>query len=114
MSTKDPSNNNSAAIKQKLILGLFVGMALLQILDFHSTVTAHTSKTEVNTFILRLSSYTGFVAAIGIIKIICLGVISIMYKAWRNVNGIYDSEFLCCLSIVTVAYMLVVAQNYFS
>ncbi|WP_423383568.1 DUF5658 family protein [Burkholderia sp. LMG 32019] len=89
-------------------------VAVLQILDWHSTLaTAHT-RGEANKMVNWLAQWTSIGWVVSIIKLACLAMLVAGFLYWRKRKGLYELEFALCLSVLIVAYGGVVFNNYFA
>lgn len=89
-------------------------VAVLQILDWHSTLTAGHTRGEANKMVNWLVQWMSFACVVSIIKVISLTMLLVGFLYWRKHQGLYELEFALCLSVVTVVYGGVVFNNYFA
>lgn len=97
-----------------LIPALLISLALIQVLDIHSTLSADNNHAEANRTINWLSQWLGFANAVYVMKAISVLALLILYKIWRLSNGSHDREFIICLTLSSVVYGFIVANNYLS
>lgn len=95
----------------RLIPFLFVLLAITQILDAHSTLMGN-STFETNKAIKVVSNVAGFVPTVLFVKGLMLGIVGLMYLAWKRTDGRHDREFVVCLSILLLVYSSIVINNY--
>ncbi|MCC7005701.1 MAG: hypothetical protein IT497_03520 [Ottowia sp.] len=91
---------------------LFLSLAVLQLLDMHSTLAAPQGRAEQNNFIAWLANNLGMELAVFLIKMLDLMVIGLFYGVWKKSHGIFNKQFFVCLSLIVAAYVLVVTSNY--
>lgn len=91
---------------------LFAFAFILQLLDWHSTLTAMPHLIETNTLILSLSDLIGFSAAVGITKAVMVLVLSFMYLYWKRSQRQYSLEFCVTLGVICTVYFYIVSKNY--
>ena len=91
---------------------LLAVVGVLQMLDWHSTLSAAENRLETNKLINWLGQWIGFSAALSSIKSILIVSLLAGFLYWRKHKGIYDTEFVGCLSTVALVYGAVVFNNY--
>lgn len=91
---------------------LFGLIALLQIVDLHSTLTASTTRDELNRLIVWISGFVGLPAAMVLFKLIDLAVVFSLFRIWRESEGRFNAPFLFLLSMLCITYTFVVVSNY--
>jgi hypothetical protein len=89
-------------------------VAGLQMLDWHSTLSAAQNRLETNKLINWLGHWIGFAFALSAIKSLLIACLLVGFLYWRKHKGIYDTEFVVCLSTVALVYGAVVFNNYLS
>ncbi|MCX4151046.1 MULTISPECIES: DUF5658 family protein [Paraburkholderia] len=85
---------------------------MLQILDWHSTLVAHTKRGETNSVLNWLGQWARFAVVLSCVKLVFLAVLLLGYLYWRRHKGLYELEYGACLSILAIAYGLAVFNNY--
>jgi hypothetical protein len=93
---------------------LFIFLLFLQILDAHSTISSGAGHYESNKAINWLISWVGFTTAVCITKAWSAIVLLILYRVWRLSNGSHNREFVVSLTLISLIYSFVVANNYLS
>lgn len=94
-----------------LIRCLFVALLILQIADFHSTLTA-VNQSEVNGMLLWFAQWVSPSIALFWIKGLDLILILSMWLVWKGHRGEFDRAWLTCLAVCVLTYFAVVANNY--
>ncbi|ABX19890.1 DUF5658 family protein (plasmid) [Burkholderia multivorans] len=87
-------------------------VAALQILDWHSTLTAPHTRGETNRLINWLVQWVSFESAVSTFKLLCLAMLLYGFLFWRKHKGLYETEFALALGVVAVVYGGVVFNNY--
>ena len=100
-------------VKKSSVLAkyLFAIIAMLQVLDWHSTFRAlGQGREELNPAILWLAGYLGMAAAVIATKLVALVITAGYYR----VSAPYHARnvLLMPLSLVALAYLVVVLNNY--
>lgn len=96
------------------VLSLFVALAIEQLLDLHSTLTAGSTQHEGNKAVNWVAEWLGFAPTIVAAKVAMLSVIAMLYAVWTRSKGSHDREFLVSLGLVAVTYAAVICNNYAS
>ncbi|WP_150578387.1 DUF5658 family protein [Pandoraea aquatica] len=91
---------------------LLAMIAVLQVLDWHSTLTAPPTSTEANDLLVWLGRFIGFSLAVSLIKLATMAAVAVWFLYWRKHKGVYELEFTVCLSLVVLFYGLVIFNNY--
>lgn len=92
-------------------LSLFFAVAVLQILDGHSTYLAIAQgRAEMNPLILWLASTVGLLLAVGIAKALALVITGFYFKVSQPYLS--KKRLLVPLACVVAAYTVVVINNY--
>ncbi|PRZ44853.1 hypothetical protein BX589_14320 [Paraburkholderia fungorum] len=108
MRTDHPSN---AIIRNRTPLLLAV-VAGLQILDWHSTLTAPPYRHETNRLINELAGWIGFACAVSLVKALFLIILGAGFFFWRRNKHTYELEYGLCLGVLVVVYSCIVINNY--
>lgn len=87
-------------------------VALLQLLDWRSTLVAPSYRHETNRMLNWLGQWIGFSLAVSAVKASLLLILLVGYLYWRRHRGMYEMEFGVCLGLLIVVYGGVVANNY--
>jgi hypothetical protein len=87
-------------------------VAVLQVLDWHSTLTAPPYRHETNRLLNWLGGWVSFAFAVSAIKLAFLVMLAAGFLFWRKHRDMYELEFGLCLGVLTIAYGCVVANNY--
>lgn len=66
---------------------------------------------EMNPAIRFLAAYMPFAYAVGLFKAVDLAVLGFFYFLWKHSANKFNVEFLCFLSVLAIAYFLVVMNN---
>jgi Flp pilus assembly protein protease CpaA len=90
---------------------LFV-VAILQILDWHSTLTAPPGLAEANGLLIWIGRFTGFALGVSLVKAATLLAVLVWFIFWRKHKGLYEFEFTVSLSVLALIYGLVIFNNY--
>lgn len=93
---------------------LLGAVALLQLLDWHSTLTAPYGRHESNRLLNWISQWMDFAFALTLIKGAFLLLLGLGFLYWREHKGMYELEFGLCLAVLIVVYGCVVLNNYLS
>lgn len=91
---------------------LLAAVAVLQVLDWQSTLWARNGRAETNHLLNWLGHWAAFVVVFSCIKLVFLAVLLCGYLYWRRHKGLYEFEYTACLSTLVVAYGVVVINNY--
>lgn len=91
---------------------LLGAVAVLQVLDWQSTLWARNGRSETNHLLNWLGHWGAFVVVFTCIKLAFLGVLLCGYLYWRRHKGLYEVEYAACLSMLVFAYGVVVINNY--
>jgi hypothetical protein len=97
--------------ERRLLALLCAALALLQVLDLHSThLAAQAGRSETNPFILALAANVGFMPAVAAFKAGSIAVIGAYYLVIRT----FKRTFWPAVSLIPVcaAYVTVVFNNY--
>jgi hypothetical protein len=87
-------------------------VAVLQLLDWHSTLTAPPYRHETNRLLNWLARWMSFAFAVSAIKLVFLVMLAAGFLYWRKHRGMYELEFGLCLGVLIIVYSCVVANNY--
>lgn len=91
---------------------LLLLVAILQVLDWRSTLLLVAKRGEANRFINELAQVIGFGVSLAIIKLTFLAILFAGFIYWRKHRGEYETEFTVCLGLLVAAYGLVVFNNF--
>lgn len=91
---------------------LLLLVAILQVLDWRSTLLLVAKRGEANRIINGLAHVIGFGIALAIIKLTFLAFLFAGFIYWRKHRGEYETEFTICLGMLAAAYGLVVVNNF--
>ncbi|MGR9587081.1 DUF5658 family protein [Pandoraea sputorum] len=91
---------------------LLAVVAVLQILDWHSTLTAPLGLAEANGLLIWIGRFTGFALGVSIVKAASLLAVLVWFLFWRKHKGVYEFEFTVSLSVLALIYGLVIFNNY--
>jgi hypothetical protein len=107
------TDHPNAIIKNRtpILLGT---VAVLQLLDWHSTLTAPHNRHETNKFFNWLGQWVSFEGEVSVIKMACIVMLGVGFLHWRKHKGLYELEYGLCLGVLAVVYGCVVLNNYFS
>jgi hypothetical protein len=108
LTTPDPILQNA---ERRLLAFLCIVLALLQLLDLHSTLRAASAgRTEANPIILSLIDWLGFVPAVFLFKAGAVAVVGGYYAVVSQ----FHRMFWPSISLIPVcaAYLTVVFNNY--
>ncbi|MGY6258797.1 DUF5658 family protein [Paraburkholderia caledonica] len=94
-----------------ILLGV---VAVLQLLDWHSTLTAPHGRHESNKLLNWISQWIGFAYELTLIKAAFLLLLTLGFLYWRQHKGMYELEYGLCLAVLIIVYGCVVLNNYFS
>jgi hypothetical protein len=108
MRTDHPSN---AMIRNRTPMLLAV-VAGLQILDWHSTLTAPPYRHETNRLLNGLACWLGFACAVSLVKAVFLVMLAVGFVHWRRHKRAYELEYGLCLGVLIVVYSGIVMNNY--
>lgn len=89
-------------------------VAILQILDWHSTLNAPHTRYEANKMINWLVQWVSFSSVVSVFKLLCLSMLVYGFLFWRKHKGLYEIEFTLVLCVVAIVYGGVVFNNYFA
>ncbi|WP_049096375.1 DUF5658 family protein [Burkholderia cepacia] len=89
-------------------------VAILQIMDWHSTLNAPRTRGEANKMINWLVQWVSFGSVVSVLKLFCLAMLLYGFLFWRKHKGLYEIEFTLALSVVALVYSGVVFNNYFA
>lgn len=108
MRTDHPS---SAIAKSRtpIMLGT---VAVLQVLDWHSTLSASPNRHETNRLLNWIAQWISFACEVSIIKATFIAVLAGGYFYWRQHKGVYEFEFALCLGVLIAVYSCIVINNY--
>ncbi|MDN4571856.1 hypothetical protein DBB29_24675 [Pandoraea cepalis] len=87
-------------------------VAVFQVLDWHSTLSAPAGLTETNGMLVWLGGRIGFALAVSLVKIATIAAVAVWFLFWRKHKGAYEFEFTVCLSVVVLVYGSVIFNNY--
>lgn len=93
---------------------LLTAVAVLQVLDWHSTLTAPRGRFETNKLLNWLGQWASFAVVVSAIKICFIVALLVGFIYWRKHKGLYETEFTACLCVAALVYGAVVFNNYFS
>lgn len=103
--------NASFQNRTPILLGV---VAVLQLLDLHSTLTAPQGRHETNKLLNWMSQWIGFAFELTLIKVAFLLTLAVGFLYWRKHKGMYEFEYGLCLAVLIVVYGCVVLNNYLS
>ena len=110
----DPGSIDAAPSRPRLSLfttGLFIAIAILQLLDWHSTFRAlGKGAGEANPYILSLAKIVGLMPAVSLFKIIALLLTALYFSASRKHQ--FKKVLSVPLGIIAFFYSIVVYNNY--
>ena len=109
--TRDHSLKKLFRNRTPILIGAVAG---LQVLDWHSTLSAPRGRFETNKLLNWLSQWTSFVFVISAVKLFFITVLLVGFLYWRKHKGVYDFEFTICLCVAAFVYSAVVVNNYSS
>ena len=88
-----------------LVRTLLVVLVLLQVLDFHSTVSASREQVERNQLLNWLSLCVTQFSALATIKVFDVVLIAALFWVWTRTAGRYDTAFASCLAEIGRAHV---------
>ncbi|WP_234745252.1 MULTISPECIES: DUF5658 family protein [Burkholderiaceae] len=91
---------------------LLAVVAGLQILDWHSTLTAPPYRHETNRILNGLAGWIGFACAVSLVKAVFLVILAAGLLHWRRHKHTYELEYGLCLGVLVVVYTCIVINNY--
>jgi hypothetical protein len=91
---------------------LLVVAAVLQGLDWSSTLMSTAGQSETNPLLLGLARGLSLHGALALIKVAGSVVLAGLAYAWTRTRGRYDAEFITCLTVLTSVYAVVVLTNF--
>lgn len=106
------TDHPSSTVLHSRTATMFAIVAMLQVLDWHSTLTAPPYRHEANRLLNWLGRWMSFVFAVSAIKLASLVLLAAGFLYWRKHRGMYELEFGLCLGVLTIVYGCVVANNY--
>lgn len=109
--TRDQSLKTVLGNRTPILLG---AVAVLQVLDWHSTLIAPRGRFETNKLLNWLSQWMGFALVISIVKLFFIAILFVGFLYWRKHKCLYDFEFTVCLCVSALVYSAVVVNNYAS
>ena len=89
-----------------------MAVALLQLLDWHSTLLSHSGHVEANPLLHQIEQWGSFALWFSGVKLAFLGLLIAGFAYWRRRKGLYEREFTVCLLVLVVVYGAVVLNNY--
>jgi hypothetical protein len=89
-------------------------VTVLQVLDWHSTLSAPEGRFETNKLLNWLSQWVSFFCVLSTVKLIFIATLLGGFLYWRKHKGVYELEYTACLSVLALVYGAVVFNNYFS
>lgn len=107
--TRDHSLRAIFRNRTPILLGT---VAVLQVLDWHSTLSAPRGRFETNHLLSWLGRWMGFTLVFSIVKVFFIAVLFAGFLYWRRHKGLYDFEFTVCLCLAAFVYSAAVVNNY--
>jgi hypothetical protein len=98
-------------VKNRVITAVFVAALGLQLLDLHSTLTGLGKTNETNRAILFVSDLIGLNASVVLAKLLSVGALWLLFRAWTRSQG-FDAVVLMTLLVICAVSGVVITNNY--